>query len=43
VPVGKVDPELLGVTVAVKVTTWLTNELGEDETTVIVVGPWLTT
>jgi hypothetical protein len=43
VPVGKTDPvKVVGSTVAVKVTGWLTDGFEEDETTVVVVGLWLT-
>jgi hypothetical protein len=37
-PVGVVDPVILGVTVAVKVTSSLTNEVESDDTTAVVVG-----
>jgi hypothetical protein len=37
VPVGFVDPEMVGVTVAVKVTDSLTNEEESDDTTAVVV------
>jgi hypothetical protein len=33
-----VEPVIVGVTVAVKVTDWLTVVVGEDATTLVVVG-----
>jgi hypothetical protein len=37
-PVGLVDPVMVGITVAVKVTDSLTNEVGNEDTTAVVVG-----
>jgi hypothetical protein len=38
VPVGFVEPGTAGATVAVKVTAWLTIEIADDGTTVVVVA-----
>jgi hypothetical protein len=38
VPEGFVSPVVEGVTVAVKVTAWLTVEVEDDATTAVVVG-----
>src|SRR6266446_6066838 len=43
VPVGGPVTEVFEVTVAVKVTFWLTNDGFKDEVTAVVVPDWLTT